>query len=139
MTFRDTLYHANQVVDAAYEAAFRDAQIALTPQQFAVLRAIGGLDGPSQNGLVAVTNIDRSTMADIVLRLVKKGFVERRRNRRDMRGYVLALTTSGKEVNLRAQVVSTNIEAAIPAEGIETKLKAVIASVGAQPALVAAE
>ena len=49
----------------------------LTPRQYAVLLVISKNDGISQTGLVNETGIDRSTLADIMRRMQKKGMVKR--------------------------------------------------------------
>ena len=45
----------------------------LTPRQFAVLITVAGDEGVSQTGIVDATGIDRSTVAEMVQRLAKKG------------------------------------------------------------------
>ena len=47
-------------------------------------------------GLVEQTGVDRSTLADIVRRLVKKGLLQRKRTRRDARMYAVRLTQKGQ-------------------------------------------
>jgi len=69
----------------------------LTPRQFAVLRAVLESEEPSQTTLVEKTGIDRSTLADIVRRLVDRGLLQRRRTRRDARMYAVRLTSSGQQ------------------------------------------
>jgi DNA-binding MarR family transcriptional regulator len=44
---------------------------------------------------VEQTGVDRSTLADIVRRLVKKGLLQRKRTRRDARMYAVRLTAKG--------------------------------------------
>jgi DNA-binding MarR family transcriptional regulator len=58
-------------------------QVDLTARQFAVLSATSQNDGLSQTDLVALTGIDRSTMADIVKRMLKKGLLQRQRTNWD--------------------------------------------------------
>ena len=53
----------------------------LTPRQFAVLLAVARDDDPSQTDVVASTGIDRSTVAEMIRRMVKKGLLQRRRSR----------------------------------------------------------
>ena len=50
---------------------------------------------PSQADIVALTLIDRSTMAELVRRMVRKGFVARVRSRVDARRWQLRLTPAG--------------------------------------------
>jgi MarR family transcriptional regulator, temperature-dependent positive regulator of motility len=48
--------------------------------------------------MVDATGIDRSTLADIVRRLVKRQLLQRRRTRKDTRSYAVKLTDEGREV-----------------------------------------
>jgi DNA-binding MarR family transcriptional regulator len=91
---------------------------AVTSRQFVILATIEADAGLSQTDLVEATGIDRSTIADIIARLIEKGLIERRRKEKDRRAYELRLTTYGKRV-LRAvrphyDSVNRQIEAAIP-------------------------
>ena len=47
----------------------------LTPRQYAVLLTVSLNEGLSQTNLVEKTGIDRSTLADIVRRMLKKGLL----------------------------------------------------------------
>lgn len=67
----------------------------LTPRQFAVLLTISQNEGLSQADLVARTGIDRSTLADIMRRILKKGLIRRTRTREDARAYSVKLTENG--------------------------------------------
>lgn len=75
----------------------------LTPRQFAVIKAVAASDEPSQTMLVEKTGIDRSTLADIVRRLVAKGLLQRKRTRRDARMYAVRLTEKGAAVLRNAE------------------------------------
>lgn len=89
------LHRAGQGGDELFLNMFRDAD--LTPRQFTVLTAAQQRADSSQAGLVADTGIDRSTLADIVGRLVAKGLLERHRTKRDARAYAIAVTDKGHE------------------------------------------
>ncbi|MGD9668716.1 MAG: MarR family winged helix-turn-helix transcriptional regulator [Hyphomicrobiaceae bacterium] len=67
----------------------------LTPRQFAVLVTVAQNEGLSQTHLVEKTGIDRSTLADIVRRMLKKNLIQRRRTREDARAYAVRLTDEG--------------------------------------------
>src|SRR5262245_35768935 len=67
----------------------------LTPRQFAVLVAVSQNEGVSQTQLVEKTGIDRSTLADIVRRMLKKRLLQRRRTKDDARAYAVKLTDEG--------------------------------------------
>lgn len=70
----------------------------LTPRQFAVLLAVSQNEGLSQTLLVEKTGVDRSTLADIVRRMLKKGLLQRRRTKEDARAYAVKLTEEGWRV-----------------------------------------
>lgn len=70
----------------------------LTPRQFAVLVAVATHEGQSQTSLVELTGIDRSTLADIIRRMLKKGLLSRKRTKTDARAYSVRLTPQGREV-----------------------------------------
>ena len=52
-------------------------------------------EGLSQTDLVERTGVDRSTLADIVRRMLKKGLLQRRRTKDDARAYAVKLTEEG--------------------------------------------
>ena len=68
----------------------------LTQRQYAVLAAVDENEGISQTSLVELTSIDRSTLADMVGRLIAQGYVRRKRDKKDARRNVLKLTAAGK-------------------------------------------
>jgi len=84
---------------------------ALTRSQFAVLNAVkqsGG--GGTQSALVEVTGIDRSSIADLVARLVKRGWLKRRRAEHDKRAYSVRLTAKGAAVFAAAEPAARQTE-----------------------------
>jgi len=90
----------------------------LTPRQFAILDAIKDNPGISQTGLVSITGIDRSTLADIVRRLLERDMVQRERTEKDARAYSVKLTRKGagtvKKMQPHAESVDKEILAALP-------------------------
>jgi DNA-binding MarR family transcriptional regulator len=70
----------------------------ITPRQLAVLVAVSEGEGLNQTDIVEATGIDRSTLADIVRRLVRKKLLHRRRSREDARAKVLGLTVEGRQL-----------------------------------------
>lgn len=88
------LHRAGQCADEMFQTSLSSG--AMTPRQYAVLKAVEGAQEPSQTTLVEMTGIDRSTVADIVRRLVERGLLQRRRTRRDARMYALRLTGKGQ-------------------------------------------
>ncbi len=83
----------------------------LTPRQYAVLVAVSLDEGLSQTDLVDRTGIDRSTLADIIRRMLKKGLVSRRRTRHDARVYAVKLTDTGRDALSAAQPAADHADA----------------------------
>jgi len=93
------LHRAGQRADELFSATMGESD--LTPRQFAVLKTVAKSEDLSQTALVQQTGIDRSTLADIVRRLIKKGLLQRRRTSHDARMYAVRLTAAGRDL-LRA-------------------------------------
>ncbi|MDQ2861801.1 MAG: MarR family winged helix-turn-helix transcriptional regulator [Pseudomonadota bacterium] len=68
----------------------------ITQRQFTVLAAAGAADGGTQNDLVRATGIDRSTLADLVARMLAKGLLERERSATDARANTVRLSAAGR-------------------------------------------
>jgi DNA-binding MarR family transcriptional regulator len=75
----------------------------LTHRQFTVLLAADAHEGRSQTELVKMTGIDRSTLADLVARLMAQGYLQRRRTKDDARTNAIRLTPIGKKMLKQAQ------------------------------------
>lgn len=90
------LHRAGQCAGDVFQAEMKGGD--LTPRQYAVLVTVSHNEGVSQTGLVERTGIDRSTLADIVRRMLKKGLLQRRRTKEDARAYAVRLTEEGKRV-----------------------------------------
>lgn len=91
------LHRAGQSADELFAA--EAANQPLTPRQYEVLKAVAASsEEPSQTQLVEKTGIDRSTLADIVRRLVERKLLARKRTRRDARMYAVTITPEGQSV-----------------------------------------
>jgi DNA-binding MarR family transcriptional regulator len=95
------LHRAGQCADEMFSISLTSGS--MTPRQYAVLKAVQSSTDPSQTTLVELTGIDRSTVADIVRRLVERGLVQRRRTRKDARMYALRLTVKGNAAIANAE------------------------------------
>lgn len=82
----------------------------LTPRQYAVLLTVAQNEGISQTGLVDRTGVDRSTLADIVRRMLKKGLLQRRRTKEDARAYAVKLTEEGRRQLKLADPISRRVD-----------------------------
>jgi DNA-binding MarR family transcriptional regulator len=69
---------------------------AVTQRQYAVLAAVAAQEGLTQTDLVRSTGIDRSTLADLVARMIGKGFLARQRSTADARANTVRLTDPGR-------------------------------------------
>src|SRR5271168_2448072 len=69
----------------------------LTKQQFTLLCALEQNEGVSQTTLVEITGIDRSTLAEMVRRMLEKGLMSRERTEEDQRANAVAISPSGRK------------------------------------------
>ena len=105
------LHRAGQVADELFTEEMAGSD--LTPRQFAVLLVLQRLETASQTDIVNETGIDRSTLADIVKRLVNRGLIARRRSKSDARAYAVRLTATGRDALKSAQPASERVESRI--------------------------
>ncbi len=91
---------------------------AVTQRQFAVLSAVSSHEGLTQADLVRSTGIDRSTLAELVARMLGKGLIARERSNEDGRANTVSLTDKGRtslqEAEPRAQAADDEILGLIP-------------------------
>ena len=88
------LHRAGQQAETLF--MFENPADGMTPRQYAVLLAVSKQEDISQTGLVEATGIDRSTLADVVRRLVSRGMLQRKRTRHDARMYAVRISAKGK-------------------------------------------
>ena len=107
----------------------------LTPRQLTVLMTVASDEGVSQTKLVEASGIDRSTLADLVRRLCRKGFLQRKRKREDARSYAVKLTDEGRRVlsaaGPAARRVDERVIGALPGKQREAFLTALASIVDA--------
>jgi DNA-binding MarR family transcriptional regulator len=104
----------------------------LTKQQFTVLAAVEHNEGISQTDLVTLTGIDRSTLAEMIRRMIEKGLLDRERTEADQRANAVHLATLGRKALRSARQASERVErtllSALPA-GDRGKLVRMLAAV----------
>jgi len=119
------LHRAGQCASDVFQGEMGEGD--LTPRQYAVLVAVSQNEGLSQTSLVEKTGVDRSTLADIVRRMLKKGLLQRRRTKDDARAYAVKLTDEGwrilKAADPLAKRVDEKILAALPGQQRERFLQ----------------
>ena len=91
----------------------REASGELTKQQFTVLAALENNEGVSQTALVEITGIDRSTLAEMVRRMLEKGLLSRERTEEDQRANAVAITASGRKALRSARSAADRAERAL--------------------------
>jgi MarR family transcriptional regulator, temperature-dependent positive regulator of motility len=141
------LHRAGQCAGDIFQAEMSSGE--LTPRQYAVLVTVAHNEGLSQTNLVDRTGIDRSTLADIIRRMLKKGLILRKRTKEDARAYAVRLSEEGWRVLKSAEPLAKRIDdkviAALPAASRErfiADLNAIITALGSsapQPAVPAAK
>jgi len=91
---------------------------AVTQRQYAVLAAVAVREGLTQADLVRSTGIDRSTLAELVARMLGKGLIARERSNEDGRANTVSLTDKGRtalgEAQPRAQAADEAIMKLVP-------------------------
>jgi len=93
----------------AREAGSRE----LTKQQFTLLCALEQHDGANQTTLVEVTGIDRSTLAEMVRRMLEKGLLSRERTEEDQRANAVAISAIGRKALRAARNAADRAERAL--------------------------
>lgn len=105
------LHRAQQFAAERFTKAMAGAK--LTQRQFAVLHATAAKEGLTQTALVKKTGIDRSTLAELVSRMVKNGLLERRKLPDDARANSVHLTASGRSLLDEVMAGAMEADAAI--------------------------
>lgn len=82
----------------------------LTKQQFTVLAAVEQNEGITQTRLVEITGIDRSTLAEMVRRMVERGLLMRARTDHDARANAVRLGPLGRKALRGARAASERVE-----------------------------
>lgn len=82
----------------------------LTKQQYLVLAALDQHDGASQTALVEATGIDRSTLAEMVRRMLMRGLLSRSRTQTDGRANEVTITQAGRRTLRGAKLAAERAE-----------------------------
>lgn len=105
----------HRALQLALDLHAAEGPVEITQRQFTVLAAAATADGQTQNDLVRATGIDRSTLADLVARMLAKGLLERQRSTTDARANTVRLSDAGRQAL---------IDSAGPAAAADEKLLA---------------
>ncbi|WP_223262938.1 MarR family winged helix-turn-helix transcriptional regulator [Sphingobium sp. SCG-1] len=80
----------------SYEIFSRHVGDDVTRQQIALLIALASQPGASQRDLVEATATDKSTLKEMIGRLVKRGWISRERDPDDSRAWTMQITPDGE-------------------------------------------
>jgi MarR family transcriptional regulator, temperature-dependent positive regulator of motility len=106
-SFDSTLVHLlHRALQNSTEIFMTDSKHGLTPRQYIILEAIAENEGLKQSDIVERSGIDRSTMGDVVLRMIKSGLLQRRRSKSDARAYKITLTEKGRKLLDQAKITA---------------------------------
>ena len=107
----------------------RIAHLDITPDQFTVLRTLleGDARGLTQRELARAMSSDPNTVASLLERMEKIGYVERQPHERDRRAHRIKLLAKGKKTyeagRLIAVALQSEVLSGLPAAGRETFLE----------------
>jgi len=82
----------------------------LTRPQFTVLSALETNEDVSQTALVEMTGVDRSTLAEMVRRLLERGHITKKRTEDDLRAYAVSITPQGRKALRGARTAADRAE-----------------------------
>jgi DNA-binding MarR family transcriptional regulator len=85
----------------------------LTRQQYLVLAVLDQNDRASQTALVEATGIDRSTLAEMVRRMLVRGLLSRSRTQMDGRANEITITQAGRRILRSARLAAERAERAL--------------------------
>jgi MarR family transcriptional regulator, temperature-dependent positive regulator of motility len=133
------LHRASQLVEDLFAASVGN-QHQVTPRQFMMLLFIADRPGLSLTELVQATGVDRTTVADLIVRLHQRGLVRRDRSDRDARAYTLSLTPVGEDLLNAIAPLSRRLDDRIleisgpRGREVLEALESIVHRLGAQPA-----
>lgn len=119
------LHRAQQLASDRFALLMGDKD--LTLRQFVVMAAVAARPGLAQVELVRDTGIDRSTLADMMNRLERRGWIERRASELDGRAHAVFMSNAGLETLADARCHAMAADAAILDPLPRTKAKALTA------------
>jgi DNA-binding MarR family transcriptional regulator len=90
------LRRASNVFSDHWSLQFRGEEVTITPVQCGMLILIDENPGLTQIELARLLNVEGSTLWQLVDRLLRLGFIRRRRVAKDRRAYAIHLSSSGR-------------------------------------------
>lgn len=105
-----TIIDAGQFISQYVRRRLKENGCKLTWSQLKVMRALRDHEGQSQTFIVGETDVDRSTLADVMRRLLREHMITRRRTKEDARAYAVKLTAEGMRALVEEEPVLALIE-----------------------------
>jgi DNA-binding MarR family transcriptional regulator len=94
---------------AGLQASDWYGQVDAAPAMFAVLRAAGYMDCPSQRDIAATIMLDPSDLVAVLDRMENNGWVTRQRDPADRRRSIVRITDTGREYLDRYNAVAVSV------------------------------
>jgi DNA-binding MarR family transcriptional regulator len=82
----------------------------LTKQQFVLLATVEQNEGVSQAELVAITGMDRSTVAEMIRRMTERGLLGRKRTETDKRANAVYIAADGHKALRGGRTANARVE-----------------------------
>ena len=87
----------------------------LTSRQLALMVAVDQNPGASQNAIGEIIALDRNSVSELVVRMVRKRLLRRETSQKDKRSFVLKLTKKGREIVAGAALKNPGYQADLTA------------------------
>jgi DNA-binding MarR family transcriptional regulator len=124
LSFQPTHPHVGHLIRRAQQihTLLWNAEVSdeVTSPQVLVLVALSRTPGMDQRTLGASVSLDRSTTADVVDRLMKRGLLERTRDPNDRRRNILRLTAGGasllQAIAPRTEIMNAHLISVLPTD-----------------------
>ncbi len=109
------------------QEAFHEHGLDLTKEQMVVLKKLYEQDGRNQNELAFLTYRDKSSLARLLSKMERKGYILRRQDGDDKRVNNVFLTTQGRDVFEKTRPVIQKVMNRMEHSVSETEKKQIIA------------
>lgn len=109
----DLIMNAAKSIDAAMFEGAR--AVKMTRRQVDALLVLDERPGISQADMLDHCRMDRSSLSDVVRRLVARGYIKRTDNKDDARAHVLVLTVKGMAAAKSARAVKSSVDSQVEA------------------------
>ncbi len=105
---KDGLFHILHRAEQRAKMLFAEEArgLDLTVRQLVILDVVNANVDLMQTDIVRLTGIDRSTVTELIGRMVKRGLLLRERNARDARAYIIKISEEGRSRLMAAEEAS---------------------------------